>query len=145
MLFFVGLTASHQHCTSLFCMYRSLLESSCNVQHPFMDICETERKGDQRQVCFSQPNHHFWLKSSCCVSELLTGLKVSRPKLPLLFKLAISVCELDWDIPSKNGLNNRKTKKKSSISHSTFNQKPKQKEKLHELLLFANITTTCSS
>lgn len=34
----------------------------------------------------------------------LTGLKVSRPKLPLLFRLPISVWELDWDIPSKNGL-----------------------------------------
>lgn len=38
------------------------------------------------------------------MSRCLTGLKVSRPKLPLLFRLPISVWELDWDIPSKNGL-----------------------------------------
>lgn len=42
---------------------------------------------------------------SSCGSEQLTGLKVSRPKLPLLFRLPISVWELDWDIPSKKGLN----------------------------------------
>lgn len=40
----------------------------------------------------------------------LTGLKVSRPKLPLLFRLPISVWELDWDIPSKNGLLGRHRK-----------------------------------
>lgn len=41
----------------------------------------------------------------------LTGLKVSRPKLPLLFRLPISVWELDWDIPSKNGLLEERQKK----------------------------------
>lgn len=35
---------------------------------------------------------------------LLTGLVVSLPRLPLLLRLPISVCELDCDIPSKKGL-----------------------------------------
>lgn len=34
----------------------------------------------------------------------LTGLVVSLPRLPLLLRLPISVCELDCDIPSKKGL-----------------------------------------
>lgn len=38
---------------------------------------------------------------------LLTGLVVSLPRLPLLLRLPISVCELDCDIPSKNGLRQR--------------------------------------
>lgn len=40
---------------------------------------------------------------------LLTGLVVSLPRLPLLLRLPISVCELDCDIPSKNGLRQRST------------------------------------
>lgn len=44
----------------------------------------------------------------------LTGLKVSRPKLPLLFRLPISVWELDWDIPSKNGLFEERDRKNNN-------------------------------
>lgn len=40
---------------------------------------------------------------------LLTGLVVSLPRLPLLLRLPISVCELDCDIPSKKGLRQRST------------------------------------
>lgn len=40
---------------------------------------------------------------------LLTGLVVSLPRLPLLLRLPISVCELDCDIPSKKGLRRRST------------------------------------
>lgn len=46
----------------------------------------------------------------------LTGLKVSRPKLPLLFRLPISVWELDWDIPSKNGLFEEREEKPKSVA-----------------------------
>lgn len=41
--------------------------------------------------------------------SLLTGLVVSFPRLPLLLRLPISVCELDCDIPSKKGLQQRST------------------------------------
>lgn len=47
----------------------------------------------------------------------LTGLKVSRPKLPLLFRLPISVWELDWDIPSKNGLCEEREGKPKNFNH----------------------------
>lgn len=46
----------------------------------------------------------------------LTGLKVSRPKLPLLFRLPISVWELDWDIPSKNGLFEEREEKPKNVA-----------------------------
>lgn len=45
---------------------------------------------------------------------VLTGLVVSLPRLPLLLRLPISVCELDCDIPSKKGLWRRSTARVSA-------------------------------
>lgn len=55
--------------------------------------------------------------------ESLTGLKGSRPKLPLLFRLPISVCELDWDIPSKNGLETRTQNQKTLLTQQPLELK----------------------
>lgn len=53
---------------------------------------------------------------------LLTGLVVSLPRLPLLLRLPISVCELDCDIPSKKGLRRRSTARVSG--HQGPEQQP---------------------